>query len=160
MKCLRKTLHPTWTWTWHIYRNGSATMEYFSGFRWVLNSKDRMFHQGPNRIETINWRWKAFSLLGMSSTTENAQKVHYILQIFSIYPVSIESSQFWSMWMTFNHLKSNSTKFAHYKLKIGKSLLSFLTFSPWYNIPFVLLGVLIIASVLFGCRINAAFLSV
>ena len=28
----------------------------------------------PDRIKTINWLWKAFPWLGMSSTTENAQK--------------------------------------------------------------------------------------
>ena len=35
-------------------------------------------------------------------------------------PVSIESSQFSSLWMAFNHLRTNSTKFAHYRLKIRK----------------------------------------
>ena len=33
---------------------------------------------------------------------------------------SIESSQFSSVWITFNHLKTNSTKFAHCRLKIRK----------------------------------------
>ena len=34
--------------------------------------------------------------------------------------VPIESSQFWSIPMTFNHLKTNSTKLAYYRLKIRK----------------------------------------
>ena len=34
--------------------------------------------------------------------------------------ISIESSQILSMWMTCNHLKTNSTKFAHYLLKTRK----------------------------------------
>ena len=33
-------------------------------------------------------------------------------------PVSIENSQIWSMWMTFNDLKTNSTKLAHYRLTL------------------------------------------
>ena len=33
-----------------------------------------LIHWLPDRIKTINWSWKAFSGLGMSSTTENEQK--------------------------------------------------------------------------------------
>ena len=43
---------------------------------------------------------------------------------------------FWSMWMTFNHLKTNSTKFVHYRLKIRNIIEFFLTFSRWCNMPF------------------------
>ena len=49
--------------------------------------------------------------------------------------VSIESSQFWSVWIMFNHPKTNSTKFAHYRLKIRK-VVEFFTFSPCCNISF------------------------
>ena len=28
----------------------------------------------PDRIKTMNWLWKAFPFLGMSTITENAQK--------------------------------------------------------------------------------------
>ena len=35
-------------------------------------------------------------------------------------PLSIDNSQFESMWMTFNHLKTNSTKFAYSRLNIRK----------------------------------------
>ena len=45
----------------------------------------------------------------MSSTTENAWKVHQILQIFAINPVSIENSQF-----------CNSTKLAYHRLEVQK----------------------------------------
>ena len=43
-----------------------------------------------------------------------------------ITPVSIESSQFSSVWITFNHLKTNSAKFAYYRLKIRKVIEFFL----------------------------------
>ena len=36
-------------------------------------------------------------------------------------PFSIESFQFLNMWMTFNHLKTNCTEFAHHRLKNSTS---------------------------------------
>ena len=44
-------------------------------------------------------------------------------------PVPIEKSQFWCLCMMFNHLKTNSTKSAHYRLKI-RSYGVFLNFCP------------------------------
>ena len=56
----------------------------------------------------------------MSRTTENAQKYTRFYRFLLFTPFSIESSQFLSTWMTFNNLKTNCTKLAHYKLKIRK----------------------------------------
>ena len=42
----------------------------------------------------------------------------YRFLLFS--PVSIENSHFWCMWMMLNHMKTNSTKLAHHRLKIRK----------------------------------------
>ena len=88
----------------------------FVGHSVLTYANDSLTYWLPDRIKTINWLWKAFSWLGMSSSTENAQKYAGFYRFL----LPIRSSQFWSMWMTFNHLKTNSIKFAHYRLKIRK----------------------------------------
>ena len=92
--------------------------------------------------KTTSWFWEAFSWLSMSSTTENDQKRYtrfYRSLLFT--PISIESSQFWRIWMTFNHLKTNFTKLADYRLEFDKLFFFYFFFcfffsSPWCNIPF------------------------
>ena len=49
----------------------------FAGYSVLTYANDSMTYWLPDRMKTIRWLWKAFSSLGMSSTTtENAQKVH------------------------------------------------------------------------------------
>ena len=95
---------------------------------------DSLTYWLPIRIKTINWLWKALSLLGMSTTTENAQKYTKFYRFLLFTPTSIGNAHFLSISMTFNHLKISSTKFAHYRLKIWK-VIEFFTFTPWGNIP-------------------------
>ena len=90
------------------------------GYSVLTYVNDSLTYWLPDRIKTINWIWKAFSWLGMLSTTGNTQKIFKILQIFVIYPFSIESSQVLNMWMTFSSPKTNCTKFTHHRLKIRK----------------------------------------
>ena len=60
-----------------------------------------------------------FMTAAISSTTGNAQKNYTsFCRFLVITPISIESSQFLRMWMMFNHPKTNSTKFLHYRLNM------------------------------------------
>ena len=52
-----------------------------AGYSVLTYTNDFLTYWLPDVIKTINWIWKAFPLLGMSSTTENAQKIQNILQI-------------------------------------------------------------------------------
>ena len=58
----------------------------FAWYSGLTHANDSLTYWLPDRIKTINWLWKAFSCLGMSSAAENAQKVCSILRIFAIYP--------------------------------------------------------------------------
>ena len=48
----------------------------FAGYSVQNYSNDSLMYWLTERITTIDWLCKAFSLLVMSSTIENAQKVH------------------------------------------------------------------------------------
>ena len=45
----------------------------FTGYSVLTYNNDSLTYWLPDRIKTINWLWKAFSWLCMSSTTENVQ---------------------------------------------------------------------------------------
>ena len=107
----------------------------FAGRGMLTYANDSLTCWLSDRIKIINWLWKAFSWLGISNTTENAQKSILDFTDFCyLPPFQSKVVNFFSMWMTFNHLKTNSTKLAHYRLKFER-LLSFLTFNPWCKIP-------------------------
>ena len=103
----------------------------FTGYSVLPYASNSLTYWLPDRIKTINWLWKAFSWLDMSSTTENSKKYSTFFRFLLLTSVSVESSQFWSTWMTFNRLKTNSTKLLSW-------VFLFFTFSPWCNIPFLI----------------------
>ena len=52
-------------------------------------ANDSLTYRLNDIIKTINWRWKAYSRLGMSSATENAKKY----TDFAIYQLNVLSSE-------------------------------------------------------------------
>ena len=92
----------------------------FAGYSVLTYANDYLTYWLLDRIKTIHWLWNAFSLLGMSSLLKMHKKYTRFYRFLLFTPVSVESSQFWSMWMTFSHLITSSTKLAHYRHKIRK----------------------------------------
>ena len=86
-------------------------------------TNDSLTYWLPDRIETIKL---GFGKLFYDKVCQVPLKMHikytrfYRFLLFT--PVSIENSKFRTISMTFNHIKTNSAKLAHYRFKIRKVL--------------------------------------
>ena len=106
--------------SWHQHfgqvGNSTAAVCIFAGYSVLSYVNDSLTYWLPDRIQSIGFEklfhdWVCRILLKMHKKIQDFTDFCYL-------PISIESSQFLSMQVTFNHLKTNCTKFAHYQLKI------------------------------------------
>ena len=111
----------------------------FAGYSVLTYANDSLTYCLPDGIKKSIGYGKLFHDWVVQVLMKMHKKYTRFYRFLLITPVSIESSQFRSIWMTFNHLKTNSTKFAQCRLKIRKCIeffyfQSLMQHSLWYDI--------------------------